>query len=152
MLQQIYTDRIDAMRVMGSDETSALSVNIVSVLCEVDRVKANLQPFNLRMGQRAGYRVPSQGDRIPLLRSRANVDQRRLLGFGYAHSGRKSVAYVGGEEYSRSVRRVGSQLPCDGMLFRGSIVAQQEARRRFSRLISSDSWHYRVAHNTVHFT
>eukprot|EP00903_Cladosiphon_okamuranus_P014899 g13796.t1 len=43
MLQQRFADRIDAVMVTSTDEASAVGGKIVPVLCEVDRVKAELR-------------------------------------------------------------------------------------------------------------
>lgn len=87
-MRQMYADGIDAAVVMCRDETSTAGVEIVPA-CPLRSRTREGQPFTYGNGTGiAGYRVPSQDGRVPvLLRSRANMVQRRLLGFGCAHFG-----------------------------------------------------------------
>ena len=42
-MQQIHTDRIDAVMIAGCDETSTVDGKLVPAVCNVDRVKAELR-------------------------------------------------------------------------------------------------------------
>lgn len=134
LLQQIYTDRIDAVMVTGCDEASAVGGKIVSVLCEVDRAKAELRTGqgklgieSLRVGDaylcfeagRTWYRDGFWALGVLIL------DKTRLR----VLEARSALECCGVSDFS---------YQCDAVFFKGSFAVQNGVRLRFGHLFSGE--------------
>ncbi|CAB1112833.1 unnamed protein product [Ectocarpus sp. CCAP 1310/34] len=134
MLQQRYADRIDAVMVTSSDEASAVGGKIVPVLCEVDRVKAELRTGQGDLGidslhtgdaylcfdaERTWYRDGFWALGAIIL------DETRLR----VLETRNALELCGASEYS---------FQCDAVFFRGSSSVQENMRLRFNQLFSGN--------------
>ncbi|CAB1108999.1 unnamed protein product [Ectocarpus sp. CCAP 1310/34] len=132
MLQQRYADRIDAVMVTSCDEASAVGGKIVPVLCEVDRVKAELRT---RQGD-VGIESLRTGDAYLCFDAGRTwyrdgfwalgaliLDETRLR----VLEARNALESCGASDFS---------YQCDAVFFKGSSSVQEKMRLRSSHLFS----------------